>query len=324
VPGVEHATAMSGMPLYSMGFGEPFSIAGGPSYADPSQRPVAAFGMVTPGFFATFGVHLDRGRIFTEGDTANTPLVAMVNESFAATHFRGQNPLMQRLVIERLIPGANGLGPAEQWQVVGVYHDVHAANVRNVRPEILIPFWQIPWTRAVFGVRTGENPMTMLDSVAVAVHAVDPQVALAQPESMDQIRSETMASDWFTLVLFASFAVVALFLAGVGIYGVVAFSVAQRSHEIALRMALGASRSRVVALVVGEGAALAGTGLVLGLIGSYFVGRAMQSMLYGVQALDVLAFLDVGGILLLAALLACFLPARRAASIEPMRVLRTE
>ena len=127
-----------------------------------------------------------------------------------------------------------------------------------------------------------------------------------------------------TSAAFSSFAVVALFLAAVGIYGVMAFTVAQRSHEIALRMALGATRNRVVRLVVGEGALLACIGLTLGLVGAYFVGRAMQSMLFGVKALDLAAFLSVGAVLLAAALLACFLPARRAASIPPMRVLRTE
>jgi putative ABC transport system permease protein len=326
VPGVEHATAMTGMPLYGPGFGipMPFSIAGGQVYADPSQRPTAGFGMVTPDFFATFGVHLDRGRIFAEQDTAATPRVAMVNESFVAKHFPGRDPLRQRLVIEQLVPGVAKLGPPVEWQVIGVYHDVHSADTRNIRPEILIPFWQIPWPQAAFGVRTAEDPLSMLQSVAAAVHAVDPQIALAEPQSMEQIRDLTMASQRFTLVLFASFAAVALFLAAVGIYGVMAFSVAQRSHEIALRMALGATRSRVVALVVGEGAALAGIGLALGLVGSYFVGRAMQSMLFGVKALDLVAFLAVGAILLIAALLACFLPARRAASIQPMRVLRSE
>ena len=164
----------------------------------------------------------------------------------------------------------------------------------------------------------------MQASIAAAVHSVDPQIALAQPETMDQIRSESLADEKFTLTLFSTFALVALFLSALGIYGVMAFSVAQRSHEIALRMALGASRNRVVALVVREGAVLALVGLVLGCGGSYFVGRAMQGMLFGVPALDYSAFGAVGIILLSAALLACFLPARRAAAVEPMRVLRTE
>jgi putative ABC transport system permease protein len=234
------------------------------------------------------------------------------------------DPLRQRVVVEQLVPGVTKLGAPVEWQVVGVYHDVHAADQRDIRPEMLIPFWQSPWPQAAFGVRTAEDPLSMQTSIAAAVHAVDPEIALAQPETLDQIRQDTMADERFTLVLFSSFAVVALFLAAVGIYGVMAFTVAQRSHEIALRMALGATRNRVVRLGVGEGALLACIGLTLGLVGTYFVGRAMQSMLFGVKALDLAAFLSVGAVLLAAALLACFLPARRAASIPPMRVLRTE
>jgi len=324
VPGVEHATAATGLPLYGPRFGMPFTIAGGQTYSDPSQRPSAAFGMVTPGFFATFGVRLVRGRVFTDQDTASTPRVAMVNESFAEKYFSGMDPFRQQIVLEQLFPGVAKLGPPQEWQVVGIFHDMHAADTRTVRPEILVPFWQSPWPQTAFGVRTAENPLTMLPSIAAAVHAVDPEIALAEPQSMEQIRDATMASERFTMLLFASFAVVALFLAAVGIYGVMAFSVAQRSHEIALRMALGATRTRVVGLIVGEGAALAGFGLALGLIGSWFVGRAMQSFLFGVRALDVVAFLAVGALLLVAALLASFLPARRAASIEPMRTLRNE
>ena len=144
-------------------------------------------------------------------------------------------------------------------------------------------------------------PKPIPTTCAAAVHAVDAQIAPAEPKTLDQVGEESLASEGFTLILFASFAVVALFLATLGIYGVVAFSVAQRSHEIALRMALG-----------------------LGLVGAYFVGRAMQSMLFGAHALDLSAFASVGLILLAAALLACYLPARRVTSIEPMRVVRTE
>jgi putative ABC transport system permease protein len=324
VPGVEHATAMTGMPLYGAGFGMPFTIVNGPTYADPSQRPTAGFGMVTPDYFATFGVRVENGRTFNDQDTATSPKVAMVSESFVKQFFKGKDPLRQQVSVEQLIPGVTRLGPPIEWQIVGVYHDVHAADQRNIRPEILIPFWQIPWPQAGLAVGTAEKPLSMLQSLGAAVHAVDPDVALAQPETMDQIREETMADQRFTLVLFGSFAVVALFLAALGIYGVMAFSVAQRSHEIALRMALGATRNRVVGLVVREGAILAVIGLALGLVGAYFVGRAMQSMLFGVHPLDVTAFGSVGTILLAAALLACYLPARRAASTEPMRVLRME
>ena len=164
----------------------------------------------------------------------------------------------------------------------------------------------------------------MLRSVAAAVHSVDPDIALAEPHTMNEIRHNTMSDERFTLVLFGVFAAVALFLAALGIYGVMAFSVAQRSHEIALRMALGATRGRVVRLIVREGTILAVVGMVLGLLGAYFVGRAMQSMLFDVRALDATAFSAVGMVLITSALVACFLPARRAASIHPMKVLRME
>jgi putative ABC transport system permease protein len=226
--------------------------------------------------------------------------------------------------VEQLIPGVQKLGPPVEWQIVGVYQDVHAADWHNHLEEMRVPFWQIPWPQATFGVRTAQDPASMQASIAAAVHAVDSQVALAEPKTLDQVREESLASERFTLILFGSFAVVALFLATLGIYGVVAFSVAQRSHEIAVRMALGATRNRVVALMVREAAVLAAIGMGLGLVGAYFVGRAMQSMLFGVRALDLSAFGSVGLILLGAALLACYLPARRVASIEPMRVLRTE
>jgi putative ABC transport system permease protein len=324
VPGVSHATVMTGYPLYGGGFGMPFTLAGGTAYADPSQRPGAGFGMVTPDYVATFGIRMVQGRSISEQDTANSIKVMMVNESFVKKHFQGKDPLRQRVVVEQLIPGVQKLGPGVEWQVVGVYHDVHAADRRGRLEEMLVPFWQIPWPQATVSVRTAENPGAMQSSIAAAVHAVDPQIALAEPKTLDQIREESLADERFTLILFGCFAVVALFLATLGIYGVVAFSVAQRSHEIAVRMALGATRNRVLALVVREGTVLAAMGLALGLIGAYFVGRAMQSMLFGVRALDFSAFSAVALILLASALLACYLPARRAASVEPMQVLRTE
>ncbi len=324
VPGVEHASAMTGMPLYGAGFGMPFTIEGGPTYADPSLRPNTGFGMVTPDYFSTFGIHLMKGRELNDQDTATSVKAAVVNEDFVKKWLKGKDPLRTRIAVEQLIPGVQNLGPYQEWQIVGVYHNVHSADQRDENPEMLIPFWQIPWPQAGFGVRTAEEPLGMQRSIAAAVHSVDPDIALAQPETLDQIREETMSSEKFTLILFGTFAAVALFLAALGIYGVMAFSVAQRSHEIALRMALGASPGRVVGLVVREGLILASIGLGLGLVGSYFVGRAMQSMLFGVRPLDVVAFLSVGFVLMTAALLACYLPARRAAGIHPMQVLRME
>lgn len=323
VPGVESTSVQTGLPLFGMGFGMPFTIAGGPTYADPSQRPGAGFGMVTPDFFKTFGVRLVKGREISDQDTATSPKVAVVNEEFVRKFLNGKDPLTQRVVVEQLIPGVQTLGPPVEWQIIGVYHDIRE-DLREKRGEILIPFWQIPWPSAAIAVRTAGDPAAMTHMIAAAVHKVDPLIALDTPRTMDQVRDTVLASDRFTLLLFATFAAIALLLAGVGIYGVMTFSVEQRAHEIALRMALGATRGRVVRLVVREGLVLAAIGLGVGLIGAYFIGRAMQSSLYGVSALDYRAFLGVGLVLMIAALVACYLPAMRAASTEPMRVLRTE
>lgn len=280
--------------------------------------------MITPDYLQTFGIHLVRGRAFTDQDDASSMKVAIVNESFVQKYFKDTDPLQHRVVVEQLIPGVQTLGPPIEWQIVGVFHNVRNRGLREDYPEIEIPFWQIPWPSAGIGVRTAEDPATMTRAIAAAVHSVDPEIALATPRTMDQVRSDVLAEDRFSVVLFASFAVVALLLAGIGIYGVMSFSVAQRSHEIALRMALGANRARVVGMIVREGIILACVGLALGLIGSYFVGRAMRSMLYGISAMDFSAFASVGLILLAAAMLACYLPAHRAASVHPMQVLRME
>jgi putative ABC transport system permease protein len=324
VPGVQHSVAMTGQPPYGPGFGMPFMLEGGQTYADPSQRPGTRFGMVTPDYFNTFGIQLISGRSFTDQDTASTVKVAMVNQDFVNKYLKGKDPFRRRVLVEELIPGVTKLGGYLAWQIVGTYHNVHTADQRDENPEMLIPFYQIPWPQAGFGVRTAENPSAMLNSISAAVHQVDSTVALAQPKTLDDVVDESMSDQRFTLILFTCFAAVALFLAGLGIYGVMSFSVAQRSHEIALRMALGATRNRVVSLIIRDGVILAAIGLGLGLIGAYFVGRAMQSLLFGVQALDFAAFIAVAVVLLAAALLACFLPARRAASVSPMRVLRTE
>jgi putative ABC transport system permease protein len=156
------------------------------------------------------------------------------------------------------------------------------------------------------------------------VHAVDPQIALAEPRTLDDVKSLMLADDRFTMSLFAAFAGVALLLASIGIYGVMAFTVAQREHELGLRMALGASRGRVVRLVLKEAFLLAMAGLAIGLVAAFFVGRAMQNTLYGIGKLDFSAVAVVALVLLAASLLASWIPARRAAAVQPMKALRTE
>jgi putative ABC transport system permease protein len=324
VPGVSSASAETGTPLYGPGFGMPFTIVGKPAFNDPSMRPNTSYGMVTPDYFRTFGITPIKGRTFTDQDAASAVKVAVVNEDFVKKYLKDTDPLQARISVEELISGVTKLGPPQEWQIVGVYHNVHSRDRADGNPEMLIPFWQIPWPAAGIGVRTANDPSGMVKSIAAAVHRVDPEIALAEPRTMDEIHDRVLSNDRFTLILFVSFAVVALLLATLGVYGVMSFSIAQRSHEIALRMALGASRGGVVGLIVREGLALAGIGLAIGSLGAYFVGRGMQTTLYGVGKLDVSVFLSVASLLLIAALVACVIPARRAASVQPMQALRAE
>jgi putative ABC transport system permease protein len=324
VPGVEDASASVGVPLEGPGFGMPFTIAGQPDFADPSQRPGTSFGMVTPDYFKTFGIQVIRGRGFTDQDIAGGVHVAMVNEEFVHKFLKDKNPLEQRINVEELIPGVTKLGPYITWQIVGVFHNVRAGGFREDFPEMEIPFWQIPWPSVNIGVRTAGDPAIMTKSIAAAVHAVDPQIAVAEPRTMDELKERNLSSDRFTMVLFLSFAAVALLLAAVGIYGVMAFTVAQREHEIGLRMALGATRSHVVNLILKEALLLAGIGLTLGLAGAYMVGRTLHSTLYGVGSMDFIATGAVAVVLVAASLVASWVPARRAAAVLPMRALRGE
>jgi len=205
-----------------------------------------------------------------------------------------------------------------------VFHNVRSFGLRNEYPEIDVPFSQSLLPSVTIGIRTGTNPAALTTAIAATVHSIDPDVALAQVSTMEVVKDRLFVGDRFTMLLYGSFALLALVLAAVGIYGVIAFGVSQRTHEIGLRMALGAGRTNVTGLIVREGSVLALIGLALGIGGAVFVGRTMHSTLYGVQSTDFFVIVSVGAILFATALLASYLPARRAAAIDPMKALRTE
>ncbi len=282
--------------------------------------------MCTAGYFQTFGVKMVRGRAINEEDVAGSLRVAVVNERFVEKFLSGLDPLRQRILVEELIPGVTKLGPPLEWQIVGEFRDVRAPEILKDSdyPEIDVPFYQSPWPQAAMAVRTNGDPAAIQKSVAAAIRAIDPTLPLAQPRTMDQVMDEHLAGDRFSAVLYLSFAGVALLLAAVGIYGVMAFAVAQRTHEIGLRMALGAGRARVLTLVLREGMTLAATGLAVGLAGAWFVGRAMKSVLYGTGVIDSTSLAAVAAVLLVSAFLACWFPARRATAVDPMIALRQE
>jgi predicted permease len=323
VAGVDSVASVTGLPLVFHSDGMSMDVVG-QTYADSSQRPGAGFQSISPNYFKTFGIKMVRGRSFTEQDTASSVRVAMVNEEFVKRYLKGMDPLRQRLSIEQLIPGLPKLGPAVEWQIVGVFHTVMYGDFREPSPEVDVPFAQSLSPNVNIGVRTEEDPAAMAKTIAAAVHSVDPQIPLGRPRTMDQVKEEALGEDRYTMVLFASFAAVALLLAAVGIYGLMAFAVSQRTQEMGVRLALGSGRRRVIWLILKEASVLAVIGLGIGLAGAVFVGQMMRNTLYGVGAIDLSVIVAVAVILFFAALVASYLPARRAASIDPIQALRTD
>ena len=323
VPGIRDVTATTGLPLEGAGFGMPFTIAGKP-IAEASARPNTGFQMVTPGYFRTFGIRTVRGREIDDRDLPGSPRVAMIDETFVRRYFKDVDPLKQRVLVEDLIPGVTKLGPPVEWQIVGVFHTVINGGRPNDFPTMYVPFWQSPWPSAGLAVRTAGDPGAMTKSLGAAIRSIDPDLPMAGTETMERVVADTRAGDRFPTILLTCFAAAALLLAVLGIYGVMAFLVAQRTHEIGLRIALGAGRFDVMRIVIAEGLRLAAIGLVLGLAGACLVSRGMQSLLYGVNGLDLTAFSMVAAILVASALLACCIPARRAVSVDPVIALRQD
>jgi predicted permease len=323
VPGVQDASVSTVLPLESPFFTRSISIAGQPLSADPSQRPNAGFSMVSPDYFKTFGIRLVKGRFFTEADNATSLHVAVVNELFVRQNMHGMDPIGKTVYIPQIILGSPKLGPLEPWVIVGVFHDVQGWLLYPSRfGEIEVPFYQDPSPVAAVGVHTARDPEVLQKSISAAVHSIDPNVPLGQVATLDHIRDKQLVGERFNLFLYVGFAVLALALAAVGIYGVIAFSVSQRRHEIGVRMALGADRAGVLRMVLWEGTVLAGVGSLLGLAGAYIVGQAMRTTLYDIGTFDLTAFSAVAALLLTIALMASFFPARRAASVDPMEALR--
>jgi putative ABC transport system permease protein len=324
LPGVVSASVSTTMPVRgaTVGF-MGLEIVGRPAH-DATDRPGALWSVVSPAYFETFGIRLVRGRAFSEQDRAGSPPVVIVNEAFVRRFLPDLDPLAQRLAMESFLPGQRR-GQRLEWQVVGVCDDVRDASLRGAgAPEIMVPFWQSPLPQTTMAVRTAAEPMRLRPGLAAVLASLDPDLPMAELRTMRQVVDASMAGDRFNTSLLGGFGALALLLAAVGIYGVLSFTVGQRTREIGLRMALGAGRARVFLDVVGDGMAMALLGAALGCAAAWAVARSMRGLLYGVGAVDPLVFLAATLTLLAAALAACVLPARRAASLDPMVALREE
>ncbi len=322
IPGLQRAAVATDTPLNDPNFEPSVSIPG--RFVSELAESEIGFVAVSPGYFEALGVRVDRGRSLNQHDAAQGQPVAMVNETFVHRFLKGVDPLAVRVKVGQLHNGELAPGATVERQIVGVFHDVQNSERpgQPKLPQVWVPFAQSPWPHAVVVVRTAVDPQEMLKAIAGAVHSLDPNVALVDVKTVDQLVHDEFAQDRFGMAVYTSLAGVALFLASLGIYGVMSFLVAQTTSEIGLRMAMGATEGDVMRRVFHQGLKMAAAGLALGFVGAYVAGRAMESSLYGTGALDWEPLGEVGGLLLVVALLACYIPARRASSVDPIVALR--
>jgi putative ABC transport system permease protein len=317
-PGVVAASAVLIRPMEgAVGWDWPFALEG-QSEAEARKNRVPNFEVVTPHYFRTLRIPIKTGREFSDQDTDKAPPAVIISETMARTLFGpGVDPLGKRLKLE--------LGDEPWWTIVGVAGDVRYRELQDIRFDMYIPFAQ--WPPAFvnhFAVRTTAEPSAMLTTVRREVAALDPQLAVSRVATMDELVATHLARPRFSAVLLNWLSGLAVLLAAVGIFGVTAYSVAQRSGEFGVRIALGAQASDILKLVIGQGMRLATVGVGIGLAASFALTRLMAKLLFGVSATDPLTFTVLALLLTFVALLACYIPARRATKVDPIIALRTE
>jgi putative ABC transport system permease protein len=314
VPGVESVGATTTLPFSGTELPTPVAISG---RAPSNDLPTANFHSITSDYLSTMGIRLLRGRAFTERDTPATAHVALINETMARRYWPGEDPLGHRVAIR--------FGGSSPLEIIGVVGDTQQTGLETeVKPEIFVSAIQRPWAFMSVAVRTIVEPMSLAAAVRSQVWAVDKDIPVYSLLSMEQRVSDSIAKRRFNMLLFGSFAVLALLLAAVGIYGVVSYSVSQRTREIGVRLALGARPGDVLRLIIGQGLAHALIGTLVGGAAAFGLTRFLSTQLFGVTSTDPITFAAVALILMAVALVSCWIPARRAMKVDPMVALRYE
>jgi len=316
VPGVQSAAVVASPPFINLEQDAAFTIHGQP--APPKGRePSAFYTEVSPEYLRALTVPLRRGRFFTNFDNRDSGLVVVVNQTMARRYFPNEDPVGKRLTIIFDQP--------ETREIVGVIGDVlHSGLDSGARPEMFVPYWQSPNPQMTFVVKTTPDAAAMLPAVKAAIREINRNQTFAKVATMEQLVNDSLRQRRFNLFLLVSFAVLALVLAGIGVYGSINYSTRQRTHEIGLRMALGAKPSDVLRLIVGHGLALSLTGIGIGLAVSFALTRLMKGLLFGISATDPLTFVAISMLLTSIGLLASWIPARRATKVDPLVALRYE
>jgi putative ABC transport system permease protein len=318
LPGVRSAAVMIYPPFSGPGFGTYVNLEGRPS-AKPGEELTAMVRSVMPGYFRTLGIPFKSGRDFSASDDSETtPYRFIVNEAFVRQFMRGEQPLEKKISV--LMESQNPFG-----EIVGVAGDLREWSIeREPMPTVYYVYSHFSFGGATFAVRTERNPLGFAEPVRRVIRGLDPLQPIADVRTLEEILGDNSARQRFSAVLLTGFSISALLLAAVGIYGVVAYSVAQRTREIGLRMALGAEPGRIVGLVVGTGARLVIGGAIVGMAGALALTGLLKSLLYGIGPRDPWTLCMAPVVLLSVALVAAYVPARRAARLDPMDALRTE
>jgi putative ABC transport system permease protein len=320
LPGVEKAAAVFGLPLDSdFSASSSFTRQGD---VDSVNEPNAGMRIVTPDYFATLKIPLRSGRVFNDHDNAGAGEVVVINEEAARRYWPDQNPVGQQIKLGvRLVAGIR----SGQKTIVGVVGDVKYGGLDLAAPpEVFLPYAQHPVDSLTIAIRTKGEPSSIVPSARAELAALDRELPIADIKPMESLIGASIAERRFIMLLLAAFAAVALTLAAIGVYGVLAYVVSQRTQEIGLRMAIGATAGDVVQLFLREGIVLAAVGLFVGLAAAAAASRALSSMLFDVGSGDPMTFISVTGVLVGAALAASYLPARRAAHVDPMEALRCD
>jgi putative ABC transport system permease protein len=299
----------------------PFQVENHPA-ADPAERPQCFFKIVSPSYFHTLGMRLREGRGLADSDTTRSPQVAVINQTMALRYFHGEDPVGKRAFIPTV--SRNRRGPEVSWRIVGVVADERVRGTQDSSPGVYVSYRQSPALSPSLVVRSTGDPNHLVRSVEAAVHAVNPGQPLADIRTLEELHSLALGSRRLRTVLLSLFAGLALLLAALGIYGVLAYAVSQRTQELGIRSAMGATHGDQMRLVVGSGLFLAMAGIAIGIFGSLAVTRVLSGLLFGVTAHDPWTLALVAMVLLVVALAACYTPARRATRVDPIVALRHE
>jgi len=318
LPGVRSASAVSYLPFDGGPAGTSVNIGGRPA-PPPGQEASADIRTVMPGFFQTLGIPLKRGRDFTSADNAaGAPLRFIVSEAFVRKYLRDEDPLAKSISVYMARDNPYG-------EIIGVAGDVKQDSLDKApAPTVYYVHANLRYPSMILAVRADGNPLALAEPVRRIIREMDPALPVAAIRPMDQIVGQTIARQEFAAVLLIGFSLAALVLATVGIYGVLAYAVSERTREVGIRLAVGAEPVRIVAMILASGARMAGAGTATGVLGALALSYSLKTLLFGVTTRDPVTFVTVPLILMGVALLAAWLPARRASKIDPMQALRTQ